>query len=224
MSNKVYIAIVLLTVLIVASGAIIYAMGTGSVKKVEVGVHVGDTFTYSLHGVSNLGIDATEPSWFMQYNNTDYYKVTITDVNVTSVTMDTVWRMQNGTETRLVQTIDLSTGIKTDMTAGFWALYAANLNKGDLLRPHGADGLIVNSTDTKTYANSTRIRNIWSLQNDFFDTTDPTYSTYRNEFTTAYFDKQTGMLETLSNVQQYNNPAMALIITWQLVNCSVWEV
>jgi hypothetical protein len=224
MSNKLYIAIVLLTVLIVASSAIIYAMSTASVKPVKVGVNVGDTFTYILQGVSNLGIDATEPSWFMQYNNTDYYRVTITDVNVTSVTMDTTWKMLNGTETRLVQTIDLATGMKTDQLAGFWALYASNLNKGDLLRPRGFDGLIVNSTDTKTYADSTRQRNIWSLQNDFFDTTDPTFSTYRNEFTTVFFDKETGMLDTLTNVQQYNNPSMALIITWQLVSSSVWTV
>jgi hypothetical protein len=225
MSNKALIAVVLLIVLVVASGAIIYAMQAPSEKKVVVGVHVGDTFTYSLRGVSNLGIDATEPSWFSQYNNTDYYKIVITDVNNTSVTMDTTWKMLNGTETRRAQTIDLATGIKSDMTgAGFWAIYAANLNKNDLVRPRGADGLIVNSTDTKTYANSTRERNIWSLQNDFFDTTDPTYSTYRNEFTSVYFDKQTGMLDTLSNVQQYNNPAYALIITWQLVSCSVWDV
>ena len=56
---------------------------------------------------------------------------------------------------------------------GFWAIYASNLNVDDLVRPSGFDGLTVNSTDTKTYADSTRERNSWSLQNDFFDVQRP---------------------------------------------------
>ena len=46
--------------------------------------------------------------------NTDYYKVTITDVNGTTVSMDTLWRFINGTEITVPQTIDLSNGHKTD--------------------------------------------------------------------------------------------------------------
>jgi hypothetical protein len=229
-SKKIYLAIVLLIVLIAASAAIVYYSQSSSVKATAVGVHVGDTFTYSIQGQSILiGLDAVEPPGFSVYNQTDYYKVTVADVNGTTVTMATVWRFTNGTEVNGQQTLNLANGVETQQN-GFWALYSAGLSKNDIIHPVAnplngiKDGLKVNSTDTKTYADSTRTRNIWSLQNEFVDTTDPTLSTYRSEYTTVYFDSQTGMLDTLSNVQQYNNPQMNIIVTWQLTSCSLWNV
>ena len=227
MSKKVYIAIFLLIVLIAASGAIVYyAAQTTPVKEVVVpGIHVGDTFTYNIHGAStSISPAAVEPAGFSQYNDTDYYKVTITDVNGSTVSMDSLWRFTNGTEKNYQQTINLANGLQTNPNTGFWALYAPNLNKNDPVRPSGTDGLIVNSTDTKTYADSTRQRDCWSIQNDFFDVSDPTYSTYQRKITTVYFDRTTGMLDTLSDVQQYNNPAMNIVVTWKLVSSSVWAV
>lgn len=227
MSKKLYLAIFLLIVMIVATGVVIYyALASVAPKEAVPGVHVGDTFTYSLKGNSALfSLDATEPEGFTQYNNTEYYKVIITEVNGSSVSMDTVWRFINGSEVKNKQTINLSTGIGTDQITGFWAIYASNLNQNDLLRPAVTDGIRINGTDTKTYANSTtRQRNTWTLQNEFYDITDPTYSTLREEFITVYFDQETGMLETLTNVQRYNNPAKNLIIIWNLIDSSVWDV
>jgi hypothetical protein len=222
-SKKIYVAVVLLVALLVASGALIYAALT-TPKPVVPGVHVGDTFTYSLHGTSVLySLDAVEPEGFSQYNQTDYFKVIITGVNGSVVSLDTEWRFTNGTSITGDQTIDLANGQQTDDN-GFWAIYASNLQKNDLIRPRGYDGLIVNSTDYETYVNSTRVRDLSSIENSFFDTTDPTQSTWRNDIVNIYFDQQTGMLETLTNVQQYNNPTMALAITWKLVASSVWQV
>ena len=113
--------------------------------------------------------------------------------------------------------------MKTDPN-GFWAIYASSLNVGNLLRPTGFDGLTVNLTDTKTYADSTRARNFWFIDNQFFDVNDPTRNTLRYDYTGVYFDKQTGMLETLINYQEYNNPAMKEVITWTLINSTVWAV
>jgi hypothetical protein len=228
-SKKVYIAIFLLIVLIAATGAIVYSYPNWAqnppAKEVTPGVNVGDTFTYSIHSTSNLiGLDAVEPAGFSQYNDTDYYKVTITGVNGSTVSMDSIWRFINGTERNYQQTINIANGLQTNQYTGFWAIYAPNLNLNDKVRPSGNDGLIVNSTDTETYADSTRQRNCWSLQNDFFDVNDPTYSTLQRKITTVFFDKETGMLETLSDVQRFNNPAMDLVITWKLVSSSVWAV
>ena len=227
-SKKVYIAIFLLIVLIAASGAIVYSYYSGqttSVIEVAPGVKVGDTFTYSIHGVSTLeSLDAVEPPEFAQNNQTDYYKVTITGVNGSNVSMDSVWQFINGSARNYQQTINLATGLQTNSNTGFWAIYAPNLNQNDKVRPAGTDGLIVNATDTKTYANSTRQRNNWSIQNDFFDVRDPTYATQQRRTTIIYFDKATGMLDTLTDVQQYNNPQMNLVVTWKLVNSSVWAV
>ncbi len=225
-STKLYLAIVLLIIIALAAFAVIYATYTPPIKAAVPGVHAGDTFSYSLQGVSILGLDAVEPGWLAQYNDTDFYKVTITDVNGSVVSLNSAWKFKNGTEITYPQTIDLSTGNETNRNTGFWVIYATNLNVNDRIRPGAgqSDTTIVNGTDTKTYANSTRQRNIFTLQNEFFNTNDPTYSTYRNDVTSIYFDKQTGMLDTLTNVQQYNNPQMNIIITWRLLNTSVWQV
>jgi hypothetical protein len=224
MPKKVYIVIFLLIVLIVATVAIIYATQFASVTQVVPGVHAGETFTYTLQGVSNLiGLDAVEPAGFSQYNGTDYYKVTITDVNGSIVSLDTLWRFTNETIVTGAQTIDLANGMETNRY-GFWAIYVSNLNVNNLLRPKGYDGLIVNSTSTRAYADSNRQTNFWSIDNEFFDTSDPTSSTWRYDSTGVNFDKETGMLVNLVNIQQYNNPQMTLVITWKLVSSSVWNV
>jgi hypothetical protein len=224
MSKKVYIAIFLLIVLIAATVAIIFATQPAPAKAAVVGVNAGDSFTYSLEGTSTLtGLNAVETPGFSQFNRTDYYKITIIDVNGTLVSFDTTWRFIDGTEITGKQTIDLSNGQKTDSN-GFWAIYAANLNVGDLLRPTGYDGLTVNLTDTKTYAESTRETNFMSIRAESFLNTDPTYSTLRYDTTFVFFDKQTGMLQNLNWITDYNNPEMTEVITWKLVNSTVWAV
>ena len=50
--SKLYFAIILVVILGVAVAAVVYANMTA--PKVEVGVKVGDTFTYSLKGTSTL--------------------------------------------------------------------------------------------------------------------------------------------------------------------------
>lgn len=225
MSKKVILIIVLLSALLVASIAAVYYTQFAPVR-VDVGVKVGDTFTYSLQGTCILiGLDAVEPTGFSDLNQTDYYKVIITDINGTSVTMDTIWRFKNGTEDKAVQTIDLANGAKTDQTTrGFWQIYAANLNLNSAVRPTGYDEILVNDTDTKTYTEGARERNYFSTQGTFYDIHDPTQSTWRIEYTALYFDKQTGMLDVLTNIQEYNNPQYRLIINWNLVDSSVWDV
>ena len=224
MSKKVYIAITLLVLLIVVSVGVILAAKPASVKAVVVGVHVGDSFTYHIEGASILtGLDAVDTPAFSKYNDTDNYKITITVVNGTSVSFDSVWLFKNGTEVTGQQTIDLSNGMKSDQN-GFWAVYSSNLNVGDLLRPTGFDGLTVNLTNTKTYAASTRERNFMSIDTESYLVTDPTGSTQRYDSTVVFFDKQTGMLETLTWITWYSNPEMREAITWNLVNSTVWAV
>jgi hypothetical protein len=195
------------------------ANATGS-----VGVNVGDTFTYKLNGTSVLGsADAKTPKEFAQYNNTDSYQVIITNVAGYSVSFNTLWRFKNGTILGKQQTIDLSNGQASDAN-GFWAIYLPNLNAQDTLHHSSNDGLIVNSTDTQTFANSTRVRNYWSTVKQFIDANDTSGNTFRNEFIGVYFDKQTGMLENLTQIEFYTNPEVELIVTWQLTSSSVWDV
>jgi hypothetical protein len=223
-SKTIYAAVILLVILIVSAGAIIYVVANPPPKVVTVGVHVGDNFIYNITSTSTLiGLDAVEPPGFFQYNQTEYYKITITDVTGTNVSMNTLWRFKNGTEVIGTQQLDIASGKKVDDN-GFWALYPADLNVGDLLRPTGFDGLTVNRTDTRVFADSTRWENFWFIDNQFFNVNDPTQSTQRYDYTGVTFDKSTGMLETLTNYQEYNNPAMKQTITWNIASSSVWVV
>jgi hypothetical protein len=223
--TKIYLAITLVAILVAASAAIVYytTASSGS-KSAKVGVHIGDTFTYKIKGDASLsGLDAVIPAEFYHYNQTDYYRITITDVSGTSVSLNSEWHFLNGTVFNDNQNIDLSNGNKTN-PYGFWALYSANLNVKDYLRPNGADFQIVNKTETSTYANSVRDRNFFEVGNEFWDVNDPTHNTLRYDYMGVYFDKETGMLTTLYNIQSYNNPQMQLAITWTLIESSVWAV
>ena len=231
MSTKLIAAIILLAVLCIATAAIVYTTETSSTKSSKLivpGVHVGDTFFYNITGESVLFTSGANPDseypGFSDLNDTKYYEVAITGINGSIVSFSTDWVFKNGTDIQQSQTIDISNGNLGDQN-GFWGIYAPNLNVNNLLCPKGGDeNLIVNSTDTQTYANSTRQRNYWSIENVFTNMNDPTGSTDQDNFVGVYFDKQTGMLTTMTNVQEYNNPQMNLIITWQLTNSSVWAV
>lgn len=185
---------------------------------------VNDTFTYKLEGSTVLGsADVVTPKEFMQYNDTDYYQVSITGISGTQISLNTVWQFNNGTQSRSAQVIDLSTGRIAD-TNGFSYLYLSNLNVSDLLYPKGTVKLIVNSTSTQTFAESSRQINNWSEEDQFIDSSDSSGNTIRNDFITVYFDKQTGMLENLTRIEFFTNPQIELITTWQLTSSNAWAI
>jgi hypothetical protein len=185
---------------------------------------VGDVFTYKLNGSSVLGsADAVTPEEFMQYNNTEYYQVTVTEINGNQVTLGTRWQFNNGTQISGIQVVDLSTGASADPT-GFVYLYPSNLNVNGQLYPKETSGLIVNSTSTQEFVNSSRAINYWSIEDNFINTSDQTGNTMRDYFISVYFDKQTGMLDKLTRIEFFTNPAIELTITWQLISSNVWIV
>jgi len=189
-----------------------------------VGVKVGDIFTYKLTGSSVLGSpDVVTPEELSQYNDTDYYQVTVTGVGSSTVMLETMWRFTNGTVVNGYQTIDLSNGRETDPN-GFWGVYASNISVKDLLHPAGSDGLTVNKTEIIAFANSNRVTNYWSTYSQYIDKSDPTGNTFRNEFVGVYFDKQTGMLYNSTHIEFYTDPMIQLVITWQLTSSTAWAI
>jgi len=225
-SKKMSIAIIFLAIIVIATAAIVYAaqISSNKTEEVKVGVHIGDTFTYKLTGSSVLfSADAVTPDYLSIYNDTDYYTLTITGISGTQVSLNTIWKLINGTQFASSQSIDIANGNTTDKN-GFWALYPSNLNVNDLLSPKGFDQLTVNATDNKSYANSTRATNFWQIDHEFTDQNDPTGNTRRDEYDGVYFDRQTGMLVTLTNRQSYSNPIYNIIITWELTSSNVWAV
>jgi hypothetical protein len=221
-SKKWPIAIALIVIISVATGAALYL--TLPEIVVDVGVKAGDTFTYSLSSQVQLNAaNATVDPGFDQYNQTDYYKITITDVTGTNVSMSCEWRFLNGTSLSYLQSVDIATGAKSDEN-GFWALYPANLKIGSYLRPRGYDQQTVNNTDTTNYASGSRSRCYWHIENAFTDPSDQSGETMRYDYVNIFFDRQTGMMTSFANWQVYTNPSKAEAIFWTLKSSSVWEV
>ncbi len=222
--KKLYLGILLVIILAVSTAAIVYATQSSKPPAAKVGVHVGDTFTYKLSGESVLGsLDAVTPAYLSEYNDTDYYQITITAVIGSNVSFNTVWRFTNGTEITSPQVLDIASGNKSD-TNGFWAIYPSNLKVSDLLRPTGFDEQIVNATNEQAYGAINRQTDFWQIENQFVDSNDPTGNTMQDNYIGVYFDQQTGMLVNLENIQRYNNPQYNIIITWALTSSNVWAV
>lgn len=217
--------IAILIVVVVASAYVV--QNYNATKPLLPGVQVGDVFYYNIttHSAlqsANANPDEEYPG-FSDLNNTNYYQVSVTGINGSVVSLNTDWVFNNGTSVSYPQTIDVASGNLGNMT-GFWGLYAANLGLNEQLTPGGTTSLIVNSTSTQTYASGVRDRNNWSTQNVFQNINDPTGSTQQNNYMSVYFDKQTGIMTTMTSIMQFNNPPMTIVIIWQITSSSEWQV
>jgi len=158
---------------------------------------------------------------FYQYNLTEWYKVTVTDVSNASITLSTTWRFINGTELQGSNTVDVESGIVYP-TGSFWAIYAANLGAGDFVRPIGPDRSTINQTATRQYASGSRDTNRISLEIEYYDSNDPT--TTWTEYMNIHFDRATGLLVEFRDTNVFNNPQMTLTTVWPIADTNVWNV
>jgi hypothetical protein len=220
----VYLAIILVAILVIAVASIVYVTNQSSPsapKSVVPGLHVGDTFFYKITGYCNANPDSVNPD-FGLYNNTAYYEVTITGVTGSVVYLNSDWKLTNGTLIQNSAWINLENG---NYSGSFWYIYPPNLNANNLLYPEEQNtALIVNATSTQTFADSTRPSNYWSGDDVLYNSNDPTGSTQEYDFIQVGFDTQTGIMISLINIQEYNNPPLDLQINWQLTNSSLWVI
>ena len=217
--NLIYLAI---AVIVIVAFVIYTSLGSQGETGVVPGVRVGDEFTYSINGFfSSNDPNATAPEGFMELNMTEWFKVLVTDVSDQDVTVSTTWRFTNGTELNATSSINVDTGIPYP-TNGFYPIYAANLKANDYIRPHGPDRSTINETSNRQYASSTRQTNRRTISIPAYDENDPSRTWI--ETPTIYFDKQTGMLVELRDVNVYTNPQMTLTVLWKLTDTNVWKV
>ena len=227
MPKKGYIAIIVVIILVVASVATFYALQqtppADNTPQYLAGVKAGDTFTYSIKGLAEQYVaNETIPESFLQLNQTDYYKVTITNVDGPIVTVSTSWRFLNGTQNDHNETINVATG--TD-NVDFWGIYAADLTKGSLLRPLGAaDGATFNDTESRAYADGNRTTNVLTLNAQFYNLEDPTLSQiyYGNRYLDV--DQATGIMVELKEIKIYTDPQIMLTVQWELIDSNVLQV
>ena len=223
-SRVILLAILSVIIIIVAFVIFIY-LGSQSGPVAVSGVNAGDEFTYDIKGFwSSSDPDVTPSESFLQFNLTEWYKVTVTGVSDAEISINTTWRFNNGTELEGTGTVNVETGI-TYPTGGFWAIYTANLRAGDYVRPMGVDRSTINETTTRYYgAGGTRETNSILLILEYYDADDPTYSTTWTDYMNTYFDRQTGMLVELRDTNVYTNPQRTLTILWTIKDTNVWTI
>ena len=214
------ILLAILVVIIIVVAFMVYAY-LGSHR----GLNVGDEFTYAIKGFwSSQDPDVTPSESFFELNMTEWFKVTVTAVSDTEVSINTTWLFNNGTEVKATSNTNLETGI-TYPSEGFWPIYAPNLKAGDYIRPIGPDRSTINETQTRDYgAGVTRETNLVSLMQESYDANDPTYTRTLTEYTNTHFDKQTGMLVELRYTSVYTNPELRLTALWTIRDTSVWTI
>ncbi|MGA2387192.1 MAG: hypothetical protein ABSG33_11765 [Candidatus Bathyarchaeia archaeon] len=223
-TKKLVIAIALVAILAVAIAATVYVVARkSSASGGIVGVKVGDTFTYSITGSSSGPVSNLDYPGFYQLNDTQYYNVTVTGIQGDSVTLKTDWVFVNGTDISQQQTIDLSNGVMSDEN-GFSFLYPSNLKVNDPIYPKMNYTVPVNATLTQSYDSGARDTvYYWASTTEAYQL-DPTQSTERYLYDQVWFDRQTGMLTSFSEIQEYNNPALELEVIYTLTYSTVWNV
>jgi hypothetical protein len=187
-------------------------------QTAPVGVSKGNTFTYDVKGLwssSNSSLSVGQN--MLQLNETEYFKVTITDVNGSDVFMHTVWAFKNGTDFEIDSQINVATGIYNYY---FWAVFPSNLDVGDRIHPYGPDQITVNGTSTSYYNNTGRETNRFLVTGEFAST-DNSSRTY-NDYMTVHFDKQTGMLVELYDYKTYTNPAYSETTIWKITDTNAF--
>jgi hypothetical protein len=192
-------------------------------ETVVAGVVAGDVFTYNIRTYATIiDANATVPESFCQLNMTEWYRVTITQVNDTEVSFSSTWRFSNGTEINTTGKVNIKTG--TGSSQDFWAIYASGLEAGDFARPFGANRQVINETESRTYKSGERETNSILLENMFYDADDPTGNSTCESYRSIYFDKQTGMLVEFVNSDFYSNPQLLLRLQWKIVDTNVWNI
>jgi hypothetical protein len=224
-SRLILVLAIVSAIIIILAFIAFTQLGSQAAQDAVPGVNVGDTFTYDIRGYySSNDPNATIPENFPQINMTEWFRIVVTEVSGSEVTINTTWRFSNETELNGINTIDVETGINNPID-GFWAIYASNLRANDRTRPNGPDQSTINATSPKEYSSGvTRETNTLSLVQNYYDADDPTYGTTLTEYMQADFDKQTGMLVQLSDISDYTNPGMRLALLWTLMDTNVWAV
>lgn len=168
------------------------------------GVSEGNSFKYLFFFDANMSnLDYLLPSMFdavmEQAKSIDSMELTITKVQGSIISAQTVMQFKNGTRQTTTGTTDIATG-QGDFTM---FLIAANLNANDLVY-QGNTGERINGTITRTYPAGQRQVNYQSISMEY-NVTDEELSTFNIEgplqqtnTQVIYWDKTTGSLVEMS--------------------------
>lgn len=210
-----------IAILLVASMLLVIVQ-TASAQEYSIvaGVKPGDQFTYTVTGSYPSNVPLGEvPAEVINAAETQFFTITIANVSNPNVGYSWKWHFTNGTE----QTGDGVTNLEipSESVGPFWPIVSANLTTGEKIHPHFGDQSMFNKTVMWTYSNYTRETN-WLQTSSDEQNNQTAVTKFRTVVSESYFDKQTGMLVSLSEQTYYQSPSFTTTITWKLAGQTAW--
>ncbi len=179
-----------------------------------VGVKQGDVFEYSMRSFWTCTFMDTPPADLVELNQTEWIRVTVTEVSGSQIKIQLTTHYRNGTEINSDEICDIETGEQS----GGPPLIGANLGESDLIYPSAAEPWFVHYTIIRDYVNSQRETNYLKLE-------DIGNSPEVGEFSRIYeyyFDKSTGALVEYSF--EFSYTGLTSIVRSKLITSNVWVV
>ncbi len=191
-------------------------IGSASAQtQVSVGVSPGNVFTYDLTFYWNSTNPAdVAPAYLVAQNQTAYFQLTVETTTSTTVVIQTVWQLLNGTALNGTDVSEVSSG-----ATGSIYVYAANLTAGGLLFPSATDlPYLINSTGFRSYPSGFRETNHIAVNNTNIEG-------YVYSYMDLYFDKQSGIVVeyTLTSVSS-STPNQTIAQHLALKESNTWVV
>lgn len=214
--------IVLLTSFLVF---LLFAMVATSSAQLRIpGVYPGDWFEYDdiIAYWSSSDPNATCPEYLMEFNETEGYQMTVTDVSGTNITGQSIRRFKNGTEITSGGYVDVDTGDGENVT--MWVI-SANLGVNDTLYASGDYSTwTINETIVRTYPDGVRETN--HINQTAEQSMSNGYEIYYYSSANYYWDRSTGILVEMSMefINQTGDYLTTLSVLLRITESNVWVV
>jgi hypothetical protein len=179
-----------------------------------VGVSQGDVFEYDMVSHWNSLLTDQIPPSLVELNQTEWVKVTITEVSGTLIQSQVKTHYRNGTETTEDGACDIDTG---DLAIAP-PIIGANLGRNDLVNPSASEPWYINETVTRNYKGGPRETNHLRLESVG---TSETVGEFTNIYD-YYFDKSTGVL--VEYTTEFSYSGLESITQSKLISSNVWVV
>ena len=186
MKTKIMLTIFLMIILSVIILSVALAQ---TIQPAQLGVSKGDVFEYSYVATWNSTDSSLPiPSDIVRLNETQGFKITITDISGTLINAEVQLEFRNGSTNTVTGFVDVESG-SISLPHGD-LLVAANLKANDKIYPTGGDETI-NYTSTKTYPSGNRGTNerlIETTSENHSDKTDVFFDQAKGVAVSSYYE------------------------------------
>lgn len=184
--------------------------------QASVGVSEGDEFEYNMYSIWYSDFLDTPPSDMVELNQTQWVKITVTEVSGSKITVKVQTHFKNGTEQEKDGFCDVDTGARSDDEIP--PFIGAHLNSYDEVNPSANEPYYINATLVKDYADGQREINLLS----FIETEENEQVGTYTRIAKYYFDKATGV--PVEYLYDFYYTGLSNTIHYNLVSSNVWAI